>query len=82
LKYFFTEEIDLTAKYGVNTWVLVTGCSSGQGKRFAIEFAKRGFNIILTGHKGIEKVESYIKSKHVSPIKALLCVVIVFSFYF
>jgi len=64
LKYFFTEEIDLTAKYGVNTWVLVTGCSSGQGKRFAIEFAKRGFNIILTGHKGIEKVETYIKSKH------------------
>jgi short-subunit dehydrogenase len=63
-KYFIISEIDIIDRYGKDTWVLITGCSSGQGKRFAIEFAKRGFNIILSGNEKIKKVESYIKSKY------------------
>ena len=63
-KYFFTKEIQLNKRYGNNSWVLITGCSAGQGKRFAIEFAKRNFNIILIGRKGIKNVEKIIKNKY------------------
>ena len=48
-KYVFTNEINFEERYGKNTWVLITGCSSGQGQRFAYEFAKRNFNIIILG---------------------------------
>ena len=63
-KYWCTQEINLSERYGKNTWVLITGCSSGQGERFAYEFAKRNFNIILVGNKGIKKVEEKIKKKY------------------
>jgi len=63
-KYFFTHEINLEKRYGGNSWVLITGCGSGQGERFALEFAKRNFNIILVGNKEIEKVEAKIKRKY------------------
>lgn len=72
VKFYFTEEIDLISRYGKNTWVLITGCSSGQGKRFAIEFAKRGFNIILTGREGILKVQKYIDSKYSVKTKVIV----------
>jgi short-subunit dehydrogenase len=60
-KHFLTQELDLPARYGKDSWVLITGCSLGQGKRFAIEFAKRGFNIILSGFKEILEVEALLK---------------------
>ena len=63
-KYFFTNEIDFKERYGENTWVLITGCSSGQGKLISHEFAKRGFNIILIGSKRIKIVEKNIKEKY------------------
>ncbi len=63
-KYFFTSELDLIDRYGVNSWVLITGPSSGQGKNFAIEFAKRGFNIILIGSKNIYNTEKIIRYKY------------------
>jgi len=63
-KYLLTKEIDIAEKYGKNTWVLITGCCSGQGERFAYEFAKRNFNIILVGFKGIKKVEKKINKKY------------------
>jgi len=60
-KHFLTQELDLPLRYGKDSWVLITGCSLGQGKRFAIEFAKRGFNIILSGFKEILEVEELLK---------------------
>jgi short-subunit dehydrogenase len=63
-KYFFTSELDLIDRYGINSWVLITGCSSGQGKNFAIEFAKRGFNIILVGSERIYNTNKIIKEKY------------------
>jgi short-subunit dehydrogenase len=63
-KNFLTAECDLAARYGPKSWVLITGCGSGQGRRFAIEFAKRRFNLILTGRESIKTTEAYIKQKY------------------
>lgn len=63
-KYFLTKEINLLEKYGPNTWVLITGCSSGQGEMFAYEFAKRNFNLIMVGNEGIIPVKKDILKKY------------------
>lgn len=71
-KYCLTQEIDISERYGKNTWVLITGCCSGQGERFAYEFAKRNFNIILVGFKGIKKVQEKINKKY--KVKTIICI--------
>jgi len=48
-KHFFLKEKNLQKIYGDNSWVIITGASSGQGRHFAIEMAKRGFNLLLIG---------------------------------
>jgi short-subunit dehydrogenase len=63
-KYFLIKELDLAERYGKNTWVLITGSSAGQGKQFAVEFAKRGFNILLSGYKEILDVKNKINVKY------------------
>jgi hypothetical protein len=50
-KYFLISELDLAKRYGKNSWVAITAASSGQGRDFALEFAKRGFNILMIGSK-------------------------------
>jgi len=57
---------DLVARYGKNTWALITGSSDGIGKEFAFELAKRGFNIVLVGRnkEKLEIVEKALKSVH------------------
>ncbi len=34
-------------RYGHNSWAIVTGASDGIGKEFALDLARRGFNIVL-----------------------------------
>jgi len=63
-KYFFIKEIDLLQNYGENSFVAITGASSGQGKEFAIQFAKRGFNLLLIGSKKSFKTKDLIKNKY------------------
>lgn len=46
-KHFLRKPLDLSARYGPGSWVIVTGGAKGIGFGFACEFAKRGFNIIL-----------------------------------
>lgn len=48
-KYFWLKELDLRKRYGEGSWVIITGASSGQGRHFALEWAKRGFNLFLIG---------------------------------
>jgi hypothetical protein len=45
-------------------WVVITGASSGQGIDFAIEFASRGFNILMIGSKRTIETEKIIQSKY------------------
>ena len=47
----FCPEVDYTKRYGDKSWVVITGGSSGQGRQFALEFAARGFNLLLVGSK-------------------------------
>lgn len=63
-KNFLTAECDLAARYGRKSWVLITGCGSGQGRRFAIEFAKRRFNLVLAGRESTRATEALIKQKY------------------
>lgn len=55
-QYLLTTEQDLATRYGPNSWVLITGPSSGMGERFAYEFAERNFNLILVGSKRTKRV--------------------------
>ena len=63
-RYFFTHELNLSKRYGNKSYVVITGPSSGQGKVFAQEFAKRGFNLILIGSERTKKVETELLEKH------------------
>ena len=63
-KYFFTSELNLPKRYGEGSYVVITGPSSGQGRVFAHEFAKRGFNLILVGSERTKKVETEILEKN------------------
>lgn len=71
-KHFFTKELNLLERYGINSWVLITGCSSGQGKKIALEFAKRGFNIILVGSNKIKLTEEIIKENYYVKTKSII----------
>lgn len=68
-KYFWMDELDLAERYGAGSWVIITGASSGQGRRFAIEWAKRGFNLLLIGslrtHSVIEEIRQAFPSINV-----------------
>jgi 17beta-estradiol 17-dehydrogenase / very-long-chain 3-oxoacyl-CoA reductase len=50
-KYFIMKEKNLIKRYGADSWVIITGASSGQGAKFAFNLAKRGFNICMIGSK-------------------------------
>ena len=64
-KYFLLNEINLYDNYKTisksNPYVVITGASSGQGKYFALEFAKRNFNLLLIGSKNTYNIKNIIK---------------------
>jgi short-subunit dehydrogenase len=57
-RHFICKGVNLPKRYGQDSYVLITGASSGQGKYFAKEFARNGFNLILVGS---ERTEGTIK---------------------
>ena len=65
-KHFLLKEKNLAKRYGENSYVIITGASSGQGQQFAYEFAKRGFNLILIGSERTANTINYIH-KNISP---------------
>ena len=44
---FLLKELDLADRYGKGSWAFITGSTDGIGLEFAIQLAKRGFNIAL-----------------------------------
>lgn len=74
-KHFIRKGYDLKARYGKDSWVIVTGATDGIGKGLCEEFAKTGFNIILVSRtlsklndvaNELKKINSSIKT-HVVP---------------
>lgn len=63
-QHFIVKEKNLLEKYGKNSYVLITGGSSGQGKQFALNFAKRGFNIFLIGSERSKNTILEINKKY------------------
>ena len=61
-KHFLIKEVNYKHTFGENAWVIVTGASSGQGKHFAIEMAKRGFNLILIGSERTKATQTEIEA--------------------
>jgi short-subunit dehydrogenase len=58
------KEMDLLERYGANSWVVITGASSGQGYEMALAFADRGFNLLLIGSKRTHKTQEYIRQTY------------------
>ena len=48
-KHFFLQELDYKERYGEDSWAVVTGASSGQGRLLALNFARKGLNLLLIG---------------------------------
>ena len=63
-------------RYGNNTWVVITGASSGQGRDMALAFAKRNFNILMIGSKRTDETAKEIQSLH-SHIKTKINAILV-----
>lgn len=63
-KYWICRELDLSQRYGVGSWALITGASSGQGREFALELAKRGFNLILIGSHRTSTLVDTLKTQY------------------
>ncbi|ODV93406.1 hypothetical protein PACTADRAFT_62235 [Pachysolen tannophilus NRRL Y-2460] len=62
-------------KYGssINSWAVVTGASDGIGKEFALQLAKKGFNIILISRteSKLELIQTEIETKYKVKTKKL-----------
>ena len=63
-KYFFTQELNLIERYGKDSWVVITGASSGQGAEMASAFAERGFNLLLIGSKRTDNTIRHITTSY------------------
>ena len=63
-KYFFVKERNLPELYGKNSYAIITGGSSGQGKQIALNLAQRGFNIFLIGSQRSENTIQEINEKY------------------
>lgn len=72
-RHFVIQELPLAERYGKGSWVLITGPNAGQGRRFAIEFAKRGFGIVLAGYDSCHEVAKDIELRYKIPTRVLVC---------
>lgn len=62
---------DLVARYGKDSYVLITGATEGIGRSFATSFARLGFNLILVSRNQskLEKARSELHSEFSKSIK-------------
>lgn len=72
-KYFGRKEVNLPARYGQNSYVLITGASDGIGKSLAFEFAKRGFNLVIIARRAqvLEDMKVELEQRYSITVKTL-----------
>lgn len=58
-----------TARYGEDSWAIVTGATDGIGKAAAIHLAKEGFNIVLIS-RTLAKLETVAKEVEQAAVTA------------
>lgn len=76
---FIIKEHNMAERYGKGSWALITGSTDGIGLEFAIQLAKRGFNIILVARNPQKMVEKEELLKKVNPQVQVEKVVIDFT---
>lgn len=62
-KFFMTKQRNLVERYGRGSWAVITGGSSGQGKEFALQLARMGFNLVLIGSRRSYAVANTIRAQ-------------------
>lgn len=70
----FLVQTNLKAKYGkAGEWAVVTGASAGIGEAYAIELAKRGFNVVVIARRRavLDTLCNDIKNKYKVQTKAV-----------
>lgn len=64
--YLF-KELDLAERYGRGSFAVVTGSTDGIGLEFAVQLAKRGFNIVMVARNAQKMAEKEQLIKAASP---------------
>lgn len=78
-RHFIRKGHDLIARYGKESWVLVTGATDGIGKGFALDLAKRGFNIVLVS-RTLSKLNEVAEEIRVATDKKAQVKIVEFDF--
>lgn len=76
---YLLKELNLAERYGKGSWAFVTGSTDGIGLEFAIQLAKRGFNIIMVARNKQKMIEKEELLKKVNPQVQVEKVVIDFA---
>ena len=63
-KYCLTKPLNLSKRYGLGSYAIITGASKGQGRQFALQLANRGFNLVLIGSENTQEVIGWLQSKY------------------
>ena len=65
-KLFLREGHNLRERYGVGTWVMITGPTTATGHGFANVLAENSFNLILVGRdlEGIHNLKEALVNDH------------------
>lgn len=64
---------NLKARYGSDSWVLITGASDGIGEQLCYEFAKEGFDIVLVSRNQdkLNRVAQFIEQTYKVKTKSI-----------
>lgn len=76
---YLHKKLDLAARYGKNSWVVVTGASDGIGLAYCKAFAKEGFNVVLIARNRTRLEDAKKEVKQCNPLVDVLVVEADFS---
>jgi len=69
---YYEPPVDLVERYGP-CYAMITGATSGLGKEYAIQLAKKGFNIVLVSRdeKKLHELQVYLQSSYGVQVEAV-----------